>query len=610
MAGRIEDYALVGDMESAALVCRDGSIDWLCVPRFDSPAIFACLVGGEDNGHWRVAPVGAGEATRRRYRPDTLVLEHEWDTPTGTVRLVDFMPARDDVPNVVRIVECLSGEVQVRSELRLRFDYGRTVPWVKHVDGHLRAIAGPDAVDVHSDLEMHGRNNATYATATLRAGERASFVLTWHPSHLPAPRHAHAEEALRETEKFWTGWSAGVDYDGPYREAVVRSLITLKALTYEPTGGIVAAPTTSLPEDLGGERNWDYRFCWLRDASLTLRALVSTGSIDEAKAWREWLLRAVAGDPADLQIMYGLAGERRLSEWTPDWLGGYEGSRPVRIGNQAAEQLQLDVYGEVMDALSLARDAGMSRSDDAWNIQEVLLDWLEKHWHEPDEGLWEVRGPRRQFVHSKVLAWVAFDRAVRTARQLGLDGRVERWERVRDAIHAEVCREGFDTGRNTFTQYYGSEGLDAATLLIPVLGFLPGSDPRVQGTVEAVSRELKSDGFVLRYDTHGSVDGVSGSEGAFLACSFWLADALHLVGRTDEATELFERLLALRNDVGLLAEEYDPRYGRQVGNFPQAFSHVGLVNTAVGLLHAPGEAPYLQRRPTAADAEGGPDPSS
>ncbi|HSF26577.1 MAG TPA: glycoside hydrolase family 15 protein [Actinomycetes bacterium] len=595
MASRIEDYALVGDMESAALVGRNGSIDWLCVPRFDSPAIFAALVGSADNGHWIIAPVGAGDATRRRYRPDTLILEQEWDTADGRLRLLDFMPARDKAPNLVRIVTCLSGEVAVRSVLRLRFDYGRVLPWVTHRDGHLSAVAGPDAVNITSTVPLHGRDFATQSEVTLQAGQSASFVLTWHPSYEPEPSPVEPDEALAQTEQFWKDWVARSTYEGPYREAVVRSLITLKALTFEPTGGLVAAPTTSLPEDLGGTRNWDYRFCWLRDASLTLRALIATGHTEEAEAWRGWLLRAIAGDPADLQIMYGLAGERRLPEWSPEWLVGYEGSTPVRIGNDAAVQRQLDVYGEVLDTLDLAGAAGLSSDAATWAIQVALLDWLEQHWQEPDEGLWEVRGPRRQFVHSKVLAWVAFDRAARMAHALGHAQHAARWSRVRDEIHEEVCQKGYDADRGTFTQYYGSAGLDAATLLIPMLGFLPGDDPRVLGTIAAVEATLAVDGFVLRYDTHGSVDGLPGHEGAFLACSFWLATALHQSGRTAEATALFERLLGLCNDVGLLSEEYDPRYQRLVGNFPQAFSHIGLLNTAITLAHPPGQAPFLVR---------------
>ncbi|PRX98608.1 glycoside hydrolase family 15 protein [Allonocardiopsis opalescens] len=590
MAGRIEDYALIGDMESAALVGRDGSIDWLCMPRFDSPAFFAALLGTEDHGNWSIRPRDGGpRADRRRYRGDTLILETEWDTPTGSVRVIDFMPPRGQAPDVVRIVEGLSGTVEMRTELRLRFDYGRVVPWM-HRDDHseLVGIAGPDAVWLASPVDLEGHNFKHDAEFTVRAGERVPFVLTWHPSYQAEPDHADPEPALAETERFWTEWVATCTYDGKYRDAVVRSLITLKALTYAPSGGIVAAPTTSLPEDLGGVRNWDYRYCWLRDATITLEALLRSGYTEEAEAWREWLVRAVAGDPQDMQIMYSVLGERRLPEWEPDWLPGYEGSRPVRIGNAAVNQFQLDVYGEVMDVLFLARQSGLEGAGHVWGLQRSLTNYLEFTWDTPDEGLWEVRGPSRHFVHSKVMAWVAADRAVRMVEEFGKDGPVERWKELRDRIHAEVCEHGYDPDRNTFTQYYGGTNLDAALLLIPVVGFLPPDDPRVVGTVEAIQRELMVDGFVLRYpieatDGSDAVDGLPGDEGAFLACSFWLADALHLIGRRKEATELFERLLALRNDVGLLAEEYDPRIGRMVGNFPQAFSHVPLVTTAYNL---------------------------
>jgi GH15 family glucan-1,4-alpha-glucosidase len=585
MAGLIEDYALIGDMNTAALVGRDGSIDWLCLPRFDSGACFARLLGTEDNGHWQLAPTGAGPATRRRYEDDTLVLCSEWDSDGGRVRITDFMPHCDGAVNVVRIVEGLDGEVAMSSEVRLRFDYGRIVPWVRHVDGDVTAIAGPDAVWLHSEVPCHGRQNASRAEFTVRAGERVRFVLTWHPSHEPEPAPPDADSALRDTVAYWQEWAALTTYDGPYRAAVVRSLITLKALTYAPTGGITAAATTSLPEEIGGVRNWDYRFCWLRDATLTLQALLRSGHSHEAVEWREWLLRAIAGSPADLQIMYGLAGERRIREFELPWLAGYEGSTPVRVGNEAAEQLQLDVYGEVVDALYLARRAGIPPEPASWRIQRLLVEWLVDHWHEPDEGLWEVRGPRRQFVHSKVLAWVAFDRAVKTVEESDRPGDVERWRAARDEVHREVLAKGFDTDRNTFTQSYGSREIDAALLLIPQVGFLPPKDPRVVGTVEAVQRTLARDGLVHRYDSgvDGEVDGLPGREGAFLVCSFWLADALLLMGRVDEAREQFERLLALGNDLGLLAEEYDAAAGRQLGNWPQAFSHVGLVNTALNL---------------------------
>jgi GH15 family glucan-1,4-alpha-glucosidase len=586
VAGLIEDYALVGDMQSAALVGRDGSVDWLCLPRFDSPAFFAALLGSPDNGHWQLGPCSGGPATRRRYRGDSLVLDSEWDTDDGTVRITDFMPPRDGIPNLVRIVEGVSGAVAVRSCLRLRFDYGSIVPWVRRIGRDLHAVAGPDSVWLHGDVVHRGRDDMSSAAEfVVRPGERVCFVLTWHPSHEPEPPVTDARVQLGGTEQFWSSWSRKCCYDGPYREAVVRSLITLKALTYEPTGGIVAAATTSLPEAIGGVRNWDYRFCWLRDATLTLQALVRSGYTAEAEAWRAWLLRAIAGEPADLQIMYGIAGERRLPELELDWLAGYEKSRPVRVGNGAARQLQLDVYGEVMDALALARACRLPADEDAWRMQRALLRWLEDHWAEPDEGLWEVRGPRRHFTHSKVLAWAAFDAAVHAVEDSGLPGPVERWRAVREEIHAEVCAKAYDADRNTFTQSYGSRELDAAVLLLPQVGFLPATDPRFLGTVEAIQAELATpDGLVLRYRAEGGVDGLPGDEGAFLACSFWLADALHLIGRVEEARALFERVLDLRNDVGLLAEEYDPRIDRQVGNVPQAFSHVGLVNTAHNLL--------------------------
>ncbi|WP_329465894.1 glycoside hydrolase family 15 protein [Streptomyces sp. NBC_01431] len=587
---RIEDYALIGDLQTAALVGRDGSVDWLCLPRFDSAACFAALLGDEDNGHWRIAPTEAGHAgrcTRRRYLDESLILESVWETRTGTVKVLDFMPQRDQAPDVVRIVEGVSGTVEMGSVLRLRFDYGHVVPWIRRSEGHRVAVAGPDSVWLRSDPEVKtwGQHMSTRSSFTVGEGEKVAFVLTWHPSHEPRPDLCDPYAALEESLADWQEWAARCRYQGPYRDAVVRSLITLKALTYAPTGGIVAAATTSLPEEIGGVRNWDYRYCWLRDSTLTLEALLSAGYLEEAGQWRDWLLRAVAGDPADLQIMYGLAGERRLPEAELPWLKGYLGSSPVRVGNAAVEQLQLDVYGEVADSLFLAREAGLHSQPHAWSIQLSLLGFLEARWREPDEGLWEVRGPRRHFVHSKVMAWVAADRAVRTLEaEPTLHGDVERWRRMRDEVHREVCEKGFDPVRGTFTQAYGSTELDAATLLIPRLGFLPPDDPRVVGTVEAVRAELAASGFVRRYSTDSTtVDGLPGGEGTFLVCSFWLADALRLTGREEEARELFERLLALRNDLGLLAEEYDPVAGRQVGNFPQAFSHIGLVATACAL---------------------------
>ncbi len=590
MAQHIDDYALIGDHQTAALISRHGSIDWLCLPRFDSPACFAALLGGRDNGHWRLAPKGAGACTRRGYLDDSLVLESVWETETGTVKVIDFMPQRDRAPDVVRIVEGVSGSVEMLGVLRLRFDYGRIVPWMRRTDGHRIAVAGPDSVWLRSEPEVHtyGKDFSTRSEFTVSAGDRVAFVLTWHPSHEPRHRLIDPYDALRSSLADWRDWAARCRYQGPHRDAVIRSLITLKALTYAPSGGIVAAPTTSLPERLGGVRNWDYRYCWLRDSTLTLNALLRAGYHEEAAAWRDWLLRAIAGDPAELQIMYGLGGERRLHEHELPWLEGYEHSAPVRVGNGAADQRQLDVYGEVLDTLHLARTAGLPAEPHAWKIQTALMDFLESAWRDPDEGLWEVRGPRRHFVHSKVMAWVAADRAVRAMEAAPeLSGDTNRWRAMRDAVHREVCEKGYDPERSTFTQSYGSSELDAATLLIPRVGFLPATDPRVIGTIDAVRRELSEDGLIRRYTAADDVDGLPGSEGAFLACSFWLADALHLAGRHKDARALFERLLALRNDVGLLAEEYDPATGRQLGNFPQAFSHIGLVGTALTLAERP-----------------------
>ncbi|WP_169945790.1 glycoside hydrolase family 15 protein [Microbispora sp. H11081] len=582
---RIEDYALVGDMQSAALVGRNGSIDWLCLPRFDSPSCFTRLLGDETNGFWRLAPVGQEQATRRSYVEDTLILETVWETPTGAVKVIDFMPPRHANPDLVRIVEGLSGTVEMTTEIRIRFDYGRIVPWVRRTDGHLHAVGGPDSVWIHSPVHLRGSDYRHEATFTVSAGERVPFVFTWHPSHQPEPERIDPLEQLTETRLMWEEWVSHCGHQGPWRDAVVRSLITLKALTYSPTGGIVAAPTTSLPEHLGGVRNWDYRYCWLRDAAMTLDALTGSGYVEEADAWRSWLLRAIAGRPEDVQVLYGVAGERRLPEMTLDWLPGYENSGPVRIGNGAATQLQLDIYGEFVDALYQARKQGMGPDDHAWALVTKIMEFFEHNWDQPDEGLWEVRGPRRHFVHSKVMAWVAADRMVRVIEELGRRGDVERWRALRDRIHAEVCDKGFDPGRNTFTQSYGSRELDAALLQIPIVGFLPPDDPRVIGTIEAIERELMTDGFVLRYPLaeDNPVDGLPGGEGAFLACSFWLAEARALTGRHDEAVELFERLVALSNDVGLLAEEYDPVARRQLGNFPQAFTHIHLIRTALAL---------------------------
>lgn len=594
MAGRIEDYALIGDMQTAALIGRDGSADWLCLPRFDSHAVFASLLGTEEHGFWRVGPAQTGEgepprADRRRYRGDSLVLESEWDTPRGTVRVIDFMPPREQhAPQLVRIVEGVSGRVPMTSALRMRFSYGWVVPWVQQIEGRTVAVAGPDSVWLDTAAATYGEDLTTYSDFTVAPGERVAFAISWRASHKSPPPPPDAEAALEATEEFWREWVDHCTYHGPYREAVVRSLITLKALTYAPTGGIVAAPTTSLPECIGGERNWDYRFTWLRDAAITLSSLLRTGYHQEALAWREWLLRAVAGDPENLQIMYGIAGERELSEAELDWLPGYEESKPVRIGNGAAGQLQLDVYGEVTEALHLAHMTGLARNDYASLLQLKLIGYLEDHWDEPDEGIWEVRGPRRHFVHSKVMAWVAVDRTVKLIESGEVDGPLERWRDLRDEIHRDVCEKGYDKERNTFTQSYGSKELDASLLLIPQMGFLPPDDKRVIGTVEAIQRELSTeDGFVMRYPTSqvdgDNVDGLAGEEGAFLACSFWLADDLAMIGRVEEARKLFERLLSLRNDLGLLAEEWDSRQQRQVGNFPQAFSHVPLIDTALRL---------------------------
>jgi GH15 family glucan-1,4-alpha-glucosidase len=582
---RIEDYALLGDLQTAALVSTAGSIDWLCLPRFDSPACFAALLDTPDAGHWRIAPVGAEVCTTRRYIEDTLVLETEWRSPSGTVRVIDFMPPRGHAPDVVRIVEGVHGSVQMHSQLRLRFDYGQIVPWVRHHGDRMEAIAGPDRVRLRTPVPTHGQDFSTVSDFTVHAGERIPFVLTWNPSHEPPPKPVDPESALLDTLSFWNDWTAsGTQITGPYRAAVTRSLLTLKALTYQPTGGIVAAATTSLPEQIGGSRNWDYRYCWLRDSTYTLQALISAGFLDEAKAWREWLLRAVAGDPADLRIMYSLDGTRRLPEAELPWLSGYENSRPARTGNAASDQLQLDVWGETLDGLALARDAGLAAHDDAWDVQVALMDHLEGTWDQPDNGIWEMRGARRHFTHSKVMAWVAADRMATAARtHPDLNGPAGRWAALRDTIHADVLAHGFDSDRNTFTQSYGAPGLDASLLMLPRVGFLPPTDPRVLGTIAAIQNELTDDGLVKRYNTTAAADGLTGGEGLFLACSFWLVDALHLAGKRPQATQLFERLLTLRNDVGLLSEEWDPAAGRQLGNTPQAFSHFPLVTSALQL---------------------------
>jgi GH15 family glucan-1,4-alpha-glucosidase len=606
VALRIEDYGLIGDTQTAALVGRDGSVDWLCMPRFDSPACFAALLGEPDHGRWLLAPAAGGIAARRSYRPGSLVLDTEFETDEGAIRVVDFMPPRQDDPDLIRIVEGVRGRVRVRMELVVRFDYGSIVPWARRLNATLTFTGGPDALCLRTPVETHGENLTTVAEFTVAEGERVPFVLTWYPSNEPAPREIEADRALEQTEVWWQDWSERCEYEGRWRNEVLSSLIVLKALTYAPTGGIVASATTSLPEKLGGVRNWDYRFCWLRDATFTLYSLILAGYTTEAREWRDWLLRTVAGDPADLQIMYGPAGERRLTEIELAWLPGYEGSRPVRIGNAACDQLQLDVYGEVMDVLHQARSVDLQPSveEAAWALQTKLLGFLEETWREPDEGIWEVRGPRRHFTHSKVMAWVAADRAVRGAEQFGLGGPVDRWRRLRAEIHEEVCREGYDADRRTFVQTYGSKQLDASLLMIPLVGFLPPDDERVHGTVDAIERELCEDGFVARYsmdEASAEVDGLPPGEGAFLPCTFWLADNLHLIGRRDEALRVFERLLALRNDLGLLSEEYDTETGRLVGNFPQAFTHVGLVNTAHNLSQVRGpaeERPQVTASPT------------
>jgi GH15 family glucan-1,4-alpha-glucosidase len=581
---RIEDYALIGDCETAALVGRDGSIDWLCWPRFDSGACFAALLGGPEHGRWLLAPEDPNAGVARRYLPGTLVLETEFTTADGTVAVIDFMPPRSKVSDLIRIVVGRRGRVAMRTELILRFDYGSIVPWMSRLeDGALRGVAGPDMVVLHTPVRTHGENLTTRGAFTVAAGERVPFMLTYAPSHLPAPGVIDAEAVLAETEAHWREWSGRCAPAGPWSEAVSRSLVTLKALTYAPTGGIVAAPTTSLPEQLGGPRNWDYRLCWLRDSTLTLLALMGAGYQEEAKAFRDWLVRAVAGSPSQIQILYGLAGERRLPELELPWLPGYEGSRPVRIGNAAHGQLQLDVFGELMDALHQARRMGLPGTETGWGLVRALLAHLETVWRQPDEGIWEVRGGRQHFTYSKAMSWVAFDRAIRIAERFGLDGEFDRWRATRAAIHAEVCSRGYDPDQGSFVQAYGSRTLDASLLLLPAVGFLPPDDPRIRGTVAAIERRLLRDGLVLRYDTTETADGLPPGEGAFLACSFWLADAYVLMGRVEEARALFEHLLALRNDVGLLAEEYDTDAGRLVGNFPQAFSHVALVATAYNL---------------------------
>jgi GH15 family glucan-1,4-alpha-glucosidase len=604
---RIEDYALIGNTLSAALVSREGSIDWLCLPRFDSSAVFAALLGDESNGQWKIAASDPQARISRAYRPGTAILETRFETDTGGATVIDFMPPPGDdfADEVIRLVRGDLGAIEMSMSVRFRFDYGRLVPWLRARPEGVIAVAGPDAVRLTSHAKLVNEDWATRATFTVRAGEYVPFVLTWYPSHRKPPPVRDSIFLVSYVEHVWRRWMETSTYRGPWREAVERSLITLKLLTFRPTGGIVAAPTTSLPEEIGGERNWDYRYCWIRDATLTLYALLLSGYRDEARDWRQWLLRAAAGSPQDLQIMYGLHGEQRLTEFIVDWLPGFDGSRPVRVGNAAFAQKQLDVYGELMGVLHTARRFGLDGSTEAWDLQKVIVRHLEQVWRDPDEGIWEVRGPPRHFVHSKLMAWLAFDRSIASAEMFGLDGPVEHWRAIREEIRAEVCEHGFHAERNTFVQYYGGENVDAALLFIPLIGFLPPDDPRVLGTVAAIEKELVRDGLVRRYSVMGEVDGLPGSEGAFLACSFWLCDVYRLCGRQAEATALFERLLGLANDLGLLAEEYDPRARRQLGNFPQAFSHVSLINSAYGLARladAAGERAAGERAP--ADAAG------
>ena len=602
MSQPIESYGFIGNMVSGALVGRDGSIDWLCLPRFDSDACFAALLGTRDHGRWLIAPHGETKRTQRRYRPGTAILETTFETADGAVVLTDFMPLTDDEEyvDVVRLVRGVRGRVTMRMELIMRFGYGAIVPWVRRQDFGISAVAGPDALELRTPVELHGKNFTTVAEFSIGAGATVPFTLAYHRSHRAGAPHRDCQRSLEQTEQFWSEWSGRCRYENDpaphWRDAVVRSLITLKCLSTQPTGGIIAAPTTSLPEQLGGIRNWDYRFCWIRDATLTLYALLNSGYREEALAWREWLVRAAAGRPAELQAIYGLAGERRLTELELPWLPGYEDSRPVRIGNAAFTQLQIDVYGELMDAMHVGHKFEQEMHDDAWRVQKALLAHLARIWAEPDEGIWEVRGPRRHFTHSKLMAWVAFDRAIKSVESFGLSGPIEEWRALRDQIHEDICTKGFDRAKNSFVQYYGAAGVDAALLLIPQVGFLPPEDPRVHGTLAAIERELMEGGLVLRYRTKENLDGLPPGEGAFLACSFWLADAYALLGRYADAARLFEHLLSFRNDLGLLAEEYDPRARRQLGNFPQGFSHIALINTAHNLTSHRGPAKQRAER--------------
>ena len=588
MPAKIEDYALIGDCETAALVDRNGSIDWMCWPDFSSEACFAALLGTEENGYWKIAPAAGQWTTTRRYRPHTLILETTFEHPDGSFRLIDFMPVRQRNSNVVRIVEGIRGKVAVRMELSLRFDYGRTVPWVTHLPGGVRAIAGPSLAVLHATIPLHGENLKTVADFTVAHGEHVCFTLAYGLSYKPNPRRIDPLQALRDCQQRWSRWAHRLKYSGPYREVVERSLITLRGMIYRPTGGIVAAVTTSLPEEIGGVRNWDYRYCWLRDSTFTLLALSNGGYFNEAAAWQDWLLRALAGDPQQVQIMYGLKGERQLVEWEIGWLPGFEKSAPVRVGNAAAGQVQLDIYGEMLDSFYHAQHRMARHCEDDFRVLVLMLEQLAKVWHEPDEGIWETRGGPQQFTYSKMMAWVAFDRAVMLAEQNSYQAPLEKWKQLRDTLHSEICTRAFNEKRNSFVQAYGSDQLDASLLLMPVVGFLPGSDPRVKSTVEAIERELMPDGLVMRYDTGKVQDGLPPGEGVFLACSFWMVSSLKAIGRARDARALFERLLKLRNDVGLLSEEYDTRRQRLVGNFPQAFSHIALVNAEYDLQDGPG----------------------
>lgn len=578
---RIEDYAFLSDTQTGALIGRDGSVDWLCMPRFDSAACFARLVGTEKNGFWKIAPEEDAKVSRS-YRDGSLILDTEFTTLNGRVRLTDFMPLRDESPDLIRVVEGLEGRVSMRMDLVIRFDYGLTEPWVRQTREGWTAICGPNAFLLQSDVETYGTDHSTRADFVMRPGRKVAFVFTWYPSHTRPPRPARSKRALKETEQYWREWSKRCETEHGWSDAVKRSLLVLKGLTYEPTGGIVAAATTSLPEQLGGERNWDYRFCWLRDATFTLNALLTAGYTDEAEAWRDWLLRAAAGAPDQMQVLYGVAGERMCTEVELSHLIGYEGARPVRVGNAAADQFQLDIYGEVMDTMLQARKAGLKPDKWAWKLEEHLIDFVMENWRKPDDGIWEVRGGRRLFTHSRMMAWVAMDRAVKACERYKLEGDCARWKAVRDEIHREVCERGFNKERGAFTQSFGCDRLDASLLMMPLVGFLPAKDPRVKATIEAIEKELVVDGFVMRYhpDSSEDVDGLPPGEGAFLPCSFWLADCLNLIGRQDEAKELFEWVVGVSNDLGLLSEEYDTKSGRLVGNFPQAFSHVALVNSA------------------------------